>query len=150
MFGPLVMGPGAALVRAQYGRGAQEGQEFGILDLLNDIMSGFDSTECILIGYMLLLSFGVAFFMISVIVIMFVPPTHVHWFFYYMCPLSLVAAVVATVLLIEPRASHWLPSFQSIRSACEKWDPRLWRQRVRAWWLWRNRYERQRRSKLNV
>ena len=122
-------------------------------ELLQDFSDSFDSTDCYLILYMTTFAMSLTLFIVSCLMIWIVPSnpyqqtlfiwTLLAWF-------SCFAWVVSLVLLVEPRPSHWLPSLQSMRNVVAAGDPRQCKQRLRAWWRWRNKYAQQQRTKLNV
>ena len=148
MFGPLVLSPGAALVRAQQ-MGNQQQQSYGDAgDLIENFMNAFDATEWTLILHVCLMAISLSVSMVCGICICFLRPCPTP--VYYVCNISSIFFAFSLVFLLEPRVSHWLPSLERITSAGRTLNPAEWRTRLKNWWNWRQKYARQQRTKLNV
>ena len=151
MFNPfLVFSPAAAMVGAQnhyHQRGAMAAQD--PISMLVELM---DSAEFNIVLYTLFMTFGLIMSIMSCILLCVMQHESevavVVW--RWMGGAGFLTFLISLVLLVEPRPSHWLPFLESAMSACRKWHPAEIRERLRAWWRWRNKYEAQKRTKLNV
>ena len=147
MFNPfLVFSPAAALVGAQGHHQANAHLNSA------DIMSLLEGAEWDIILYILLMAFGLAFTIISGILIYIVPSLSVFAMRAWYCigAVSFLTFIVTFVILIEPRPLHWRPMIESVWKAARRYRPTEIRERIRAWWRWRNKYSLQQRTKLNV
>ena len=132
------------LAAAQFANGRGMGRGEGLTDLLNDFTNVLEGADFGLIGWVIICSFGVSFTMIS-LVLMLTQPAARAW--PYVFSGSLMCTLVSIVFLIEPRASHWLPSLAGVCEAFKSCRLSEWKMRWRRWWRWRTKYGR---TKLNV
>ena len=109
-----------------------------INDLLDDFGTLLD-TE-----WRLLLTIGVVLvsFMYGLVsgIVIWASRSAVHWIWRLSFGLCCVSFVVALIILIEPRPSHWLPSLSRFEHSAwtSRWSEH--RQRMRRWWRWRKKY----------
>jgi hypothetical protein len=147
----LVFSPAAAMVGAQAQH--RHGGAAAMQDPLSMLVELVDSADFTIVMYTIFMAFSFVMSILSFLLVFVLQP--------HFNPLGLMVwqsigfvsfaiFLVTLVLLVEPRPSHWLPFLESAIRVCRKCHPAEIRERLRSWWRWRNKYEAQKRTKLNV
>ena len=120
----------------------------GVGGLLADMAEDLSGAECYLVLCLLSAMCSLTVALCFGILCYVIPSHRVHWSWFYLCFLAIICFIGSTVVLIDPRPMHWLPSLSNMAGSCRRCSPTECRMRVRRWWHWRTRYAAK--TKLNV